>query len=258
MHHAHIDKFAYQDSPIHRLDARVKLIVATVFTLAVLTLPRTSVSVLFCYAVGPFAVLAAGKIPLRFVFRHILFISPVIIILAVTYLFYDRHVVPVRLGPFSWQVESGMLRFGALVGKFIVTMMALIALISTTRFSLLLEAMGKLKVPVILTTQLGLLYRYIFVLIDNAGHILRARAARKLRNLGFKKEAATAVAMLGHLLAASLDSAHRTGMAMEARGFDGTWRSINKSKAQSEDYLFMAFSAIFIIGLHFFIRPVLV
>ena len=31
MHHAYIDKFAYQDSPIHRLDSRVKFIVLLAF-----------------------------------------------------------------------------------------------------------------------------------------------------------------------------------------------------------------------------------
>ena len=50
MHHAHIDKFAYGDSPIHRLDSRVKFLAVIVFTAAVISLPRTAVSVLFCYA----------------------------------------------------------------------------------------------------------------------------------------------------------------------------------------------------------------
>ena len=72
MHHAYIDKFAYQDSVIHRLDARVKFLVTVVFTVMVLLQPRLSVVILFCYAVGPFAVLALGRIPLRFVFRQVL------------------------------------------------------------------------------------------------------------------------------------------------------------------------------------------
>ena len=69
MHHAHIDKFAYQDSPIHRLDSRAKFIVLLIFTAVVVSLPRTSLSILFCYAVGPVTVLVLAKIPLRFVFK---------------------------------------------------------------------------------------------------------------------------------------------------------------------------------------------
>ena len=60
MHHAYIDKFAYQDSAIHRLDSRVKFIVVFVFTAVVVSLDRSSVSILACYAVGPFTVLVLG------------------------------------------------------------------------------------------------------------------------------------------------------------------------------------------------------
>ena len=71
MHHAHIDKFAYQDSVIHRLDSRVKFLVVLVFTAVVISLPRTSLSILVCFAVGPFTLLVLGKIPLKFVFKQI-------------------------------------------------------------------------------------------------------------------------------------------------------------------------------------------
>jgi len=46
MHHAHIDKFAYQDSAIHRLDSRVKFLVVLVFTAVVISLPQSSLSIL--------------------------------------------------------------------------------------------------------------------------------------------------------------------------------------------------------------------
>jgi len=82
MHHAHIDKFAYQDSWFHRLDSRVKLIVTVVYMAVVLSLPATTLSVLSCYAAGPFVVLVLAKIPLGFVFRHILRASPFVLVLA--------------------------------------------------------------------------------------------------------------------------------------------------------------------------------
>ena len=81
MHHAHIDKFAYLDSPIHRLDSRVKLIAVVVFTMFVIAVPRYSVSVLALYAIGPFAMLVIGKIPLRFAAKHILTVSPFVLVL---------------------------------------------------------------------------------------------------------------------------------------------------------------------------------
>jgi len=257
MHHAYIDKFAYQDSAIHRLDSRVKFLVVLVFTAVVISLPRSSLSILACYAIGPFAVLVWAKIPLKFVFKQILLVSPFVIVLALSCPLYDRTPVAVSFGPFSWQSSLGWLRCFVILGKFVVTMLALIALVSTTRFSDLLAGLQKLGLPRLLIIQLGFLYRYIFVLIDRAHHILRARAGRKLRNLGFKTELRTAASMLGSLFIRSIDTAEHISIAMQARDFDGNWRTISKLKVRRGDLLFVLTTAIFISGLYFFVKPIL-
>ncbi len=257
MHHAYIDKFAYQDSPVHRLDARIKFIVTFVFTAVVILLPRTSVSILFCYVVGPFIVLVIAGIPLAFVFKHIIVVSPFIIVLALTGPLYDKTPAAIAFGPWAWQSTLGWLRCWAIVGKFVVTMMALIALVSTTRFADLLAGLQRLGMPTILVIQLGFLYRYIFLLIDTAQHILQARAARSIGKVGFKTRLGFAAAMLGSLFVRSVDTAERVNTAMHARGFDGRWRSISRSVICAQDYVFLTVSACFIFGLYFFIRPVL-
>jgi len=257
MHHAHIDKFAYQDSPIHRLDSRVKFIVLLVFTAAVISLPRTAPAVLACYVVGPFAVLVLARVPLRFVFKHILLVSPFILVLALTCPLYDRTPVTVFFGPLSWRISLGWMRAFAILGKFVVTMMALIGLVSTTRFSDLLAGLQKMFFPKLLIIQLGFLYRYIFILIDRAQRILRARAGRRIRNLGFGTELKVAAAMVGSLFIRSIDSAENINTAMEARGFDGNWRTISKLRIRPADLLFIAAAGSFILTLHFFIRPAL-
>jgi len=257
MHHAHIDKFAYQDSPVHRLDSRVKFIAAIVFTAVVISLPRTSFSILACYAVGPFAVLVLAKIPLRFAIKHILMISPFVLVLALTCPLYDKTPVTVAFGPFLWHSSLGWQRCFVILGKFIVTMLALIALVSTTRFNYLLAGLQRLGLPKVLTIQLGFLYRYIFVLIDRAHHILRARQGRKLKNLGLAAELKTAAAMLGSLFIRSLDTAERINIAMQARGFDRNWRSISKLQIRRPDLFFILAAVSFLLGLHLFVKPFL-
>ena len=84
--------------------------------------------------------------------------------------------------PFILKSTLGWLRCFTIIGKFIVTMLALMALVSTTRFNNLLTGLQRLGFPSLLVIQLGFLYRYIFVLIDRAHHILRARAGRRLRS----------------------------------------------------------------------------
>jgi len=257
MHHAHIDKFAYQDSPVHRLDARVKFIAAVIFTAIVISLSRTSFAILFCYAVGPFVILVLSRIPLKFVFKQILIVSPFVLILALSCPLYDKTPVKIAFGPSVFQTTAGWMRCCTICGKFIVTMLTLIALVSTTRFSNLLVGLGKLGVPKLLVIQLGFLYRYIFVLIDTAQHILRARAGRTLRNLGLKQEMKTASAMLGSLFIRSIDTAEQINIAMQGRGFNGTWRTISRLKISNNDYIFGVFFTVFVISLYYFVSPVL-
>jgi cobalt/nickel transport system permease protein len=258
MHHAYLDKFAYQDSPVHRLDSRVKFIALVVFTIAVISLPRTSVSILLCYAVGPFAVLVLGGIPLQFALKQILLVSPFVAVLALSCPFYDKAFVPVYFGPYTLEISQGWLRCFAILGKFAVTMLSLIALVSTTRFSNLLVGLQKLGAPKLLVIQLGFLYRYIFVLIDMVQHMLRARTARKLRSLGFKQEFKTASAMVGSILVRSIDTAENINIAMQGRGFDGRWHSLNRLQIRSTDWTFAVVACGFLLTLEFFIKPILI
>jgi len=257
MHHAHIDKFSFKDSPVHRLDSRVKFIIVLIFTVMVISLPRTSLSILACYAVGPFAVLVLGRIPLKFVFKQILLVSPFVLILALSCPLYDKTPATVAFGPFLGRTTLGWLRCFAILGKFIVTMMALIALVSTTRFNDLLVGLQKLGLPKLLIMQLGFLYRYIFVLIDRAHHILQARAGRRMRNLGFKTELKIAASMLGSLLTRSIDTAEHINVAMQARGFNGNWNTLSKLQICRSDCIFILASVCFLLSLYFFVGPAL-
>ncbi len=87
MHHARIDRLAYHTSPIHRLESRTKLLSVIVFTIFVICQPPAAISIVVCYAVWPFAVLVIGRIPLKFVSKHILIVSPFMAVLAATTLF---------------------------------------------------------------------------------------------------------------------------------------------------------------------------
>lgn len=253
MHHAHIDKFANEDSLIHTLDSRVKLIVVIAFSMLVIMVRPYSISPLAWYAVGPFALLVFGRIPLKFALKQILSVSPFILVLAISCIFFDKEMLEVSFGPWKCQMAGGWVRFFSVILKFILTMAALIGLVSTTRFNDLLVAMKKLGVPKILVVQLGFLYRYIFLLIDKVGRMLRARSARKLVNLGFRFETKVAGSMIGSLLVSSLDMAVRTGTAMEGRGFDGHVRTLSTLKITTRDIVFITISAVYMFLLLFLI-----
>jgi cobalt/nickel transport system permease protein len=252
MHHTLIDSLACGDSFAHRLDSRVKLIAVIVFSLAVLSVRPTAVSILFCYAIGPFAMLVISNVPLKLVAKQILIVSPFIAVLAISSIFYDRTAITTGFGPYEWTTTSGVLRCFSIVGKFIITMSTLILLAATTRFHDLLSAMDKLGVPKLLVMQLSFLWRYIFMLIDRATHMLRARAGRNLRYLGIKTELKTAAAMTGSLLTSSVSTAQRVNMAMLARGFNGHLYSGTNAHTHRSDWVFVTITAAYLTALQIF------
>jgi cobalt/nickel transport system permease protein len=248
MHHAHIDKFAYGDSAVHRLDPRVKVIAAAVFTVFVLATGRYRVAVLAIWAVWPFAILVIARIPLGFVLRHIAGVAPFAAVAAFSCPYYNRAPVEVAFGPWRFETTYGWLQFANIMAKFTVTMGALMAVICTTKFADLLAGLRRMHVPAVLVNQLGFLYRYIFVLVDKAHHIMRARLGRTLRYLGLKREAAVAGAMIGTLLVTSIETSERVLMAMQARGFDGRMRTMSRPRITGRDWGFAIVTAAFIAG----------
>ncbi len=246
MHHAAIDRYAYQASCIHHVDGRFKLLVTLLVTIAVLSLPPLAISPVFYFAIGPFALLVLAGIPLTFVFKHIALVSPFILVLALSCPFYDRTAMTLPIGPYLVQTTAGWVRCLAILAKFTVSMLALIGLVSTTRFTHLLVALQSLRVPSILVMQLGFLYRYIFVLIEQVHQVLRARNARRLRYLGLKQEIKLATAMIGSLLIRCLDTAEQINITMAARGFTGQWHSLSPSRLQSRDWLFLVCSVTYL------------
>ncbi|MFI4912841.1 MAG: cobalt ECF transporter T component CbiQ [Sedimentisphaeraceae bacterium JB056] len=251
MHHAHIDKYANNNTFFHRLDSRGKLVMTIIFTILVVTSGK-GVAYLAWYLLWPFTILAIGQIPFRFVIKQLAIVSPFIIVLAISSVFYNREPVDVRFGPFQWHVSNGVIQFFNIVIKFSITVCSLIAMVSTTRFDDLLAGMEKLGMPRLIVSQLGFLYRYIFLLIDRVGRMLRARKARSLRNLGFSRELNVASSMIGSLLINSIDMAGRVGVAMEGRGFDGRIRTLRMMKFEAVDVLFVCISAMYMVCLRVF------
>jgi cobalt/nickel transport system permease protein len=104
--------------------------------------------------------------------------------------------------------------------------------------------------------QLGFLHRYIFLLIDRAEDMLRARAGRQLRNLGLRRELKTAAAMIATLCLNSIEMAWRISTAMQARGFDGRLHTLNDMRLGRSDWVFAGLTAAFLIGLYYLTRGI--
>jgi len=249
MHHHYIDRFAYQDSPIHRLDPRAKILVVAAYSAVLISLPREVIPSAW-FAVLPFVLLVWGGIPLRFVAKHTLIVSPFILCLVALAPVFDRQSV--RVG--DSLVARGWLTAGSILVRFVFGMAALIALASTTRFPGLLKGLEKLGVPRLLVSQLHFLYRYLFLLLDEAMHLRQARAARDAGRGPLAWRWRASGGLVGVLFVRTLEQAERTHQAMIARGYDGTIRLGQPLRWQSRDTLFVILTAVYLFAVVWFAR----
>ena len=221
MHHHFMDRFAMGDSPIHRLDARAKLLAVLSYTVVLISFNRYAVSDLAPMTALPLALLWFGRVPVWFPLRRVVILSPFILMLVLMSPFYDRVPHDARFGPWLFTVSGGWLTAVDIAMKFALGVLALTAMTCTTPFALLLEAMRRLGMPQTIVMQLGFLYRYLFVLIDEAMRVRRARDFRGAALAPVGRRLSAVGGVIGTLFARTLDRSERVQLAMAARGYRG-------------------------------------
>jgi cobalt/nickel transport system permease protein len=91
--------------------------------------------------------------------------------------------------------------------------------------------------PRVFAVQLCLLYRYLFVIVDEA---LRMRRGVEMRSMGRRTlRFSTYVSLIGHLLLRAMDRAQRVYQAMVARGFAGQFRVMRPGVVCWKDVVFL-------------------
>ncbi len=240
MHHHHIDRFAHLDSAVHRLDARAKLLAVLAYTVTLISFDRYAVAVLAPMAIGPAGMLWLAGVPLWFALRRAAILSPFVATIALLSPLYDRALHAVAFGPWAFEISGGWLTAGDVTVKFALGVVALTALMCTTPFSLLLEAMRRLGWPRMLVSQLSFLYRYIFVLIDEAMRMRRARDFRGAAAAPIARRLRATGGVIGSLFVRTLDRSDRIHTAMVARGYQGEPHSLSRLRFGVTDAVFLA------------------
>jgi cobalt/nickel transport system permease protein len=165
-----IEKQAYHDSFMHRLDARVKIILAFAAIIAIVAVPYSTMvytvgAIFFCF----FAVLwaASGVSPVVYL-KRLAAIVPLWGIIILFQIFFknkyytDYHVLyslPLGISIYAESVEFAFILFV----KFIVCISFIILLSSTTKMQDLLDGARRLGLPAEFALALGMMIRYLFV-----------------------------------------------------------------------------------------------
>ena len=231
MKHDFIDKYSHIDSPVHRLDPRMKILAALAGIVVIVTEPLTADPLHFLlYTALIAAVVALSRLPVRYLARRMLVVMPFILMAA---LFYPLSLL---IGSETVAGErKEILTAGAIIFlKASLAVVLLIMLSSTERFHRLLMALRRLRVPVIITTVSALLYRYVFLISDEALKTNRARQSRtpgKLKT-GRIKTYGNQVAVI---FLRSWERSQTIYKSMLSRGFNGEFPDMQRMETGMAD-----------------------
>jgi cobalt/nickel transport system permease protein len=238
--HSFLDQYSDRDSIIHRLDPRTKLITTLFFILAVVLTPPNRWPAFALYFILVAALILLSKVPVFYVLKRSLIIMPFVVLIAIFIPFFREGEVAGSYNIWLWQVSvtySGLQVFWNILAKAWLSILSLILLTSTTKFSNLLKSLEQLRMPRVMVMILSFMYRYIFVLVDE---VMRMRQARDSRNFGGGRlwQLRTIGNMIGTLFIRSYERGERVYAAMMARGFDGQTRTLESLSFRQLDVFF--------------------
>lgn len=211
-----VERTACGHSPLHGIDARAKLLATVAFLVTMLSVPLVRLEVLLLFFVFPIVSAALGGLRYGMIFRRSLVVLPFVAFIGVFNLFYDREPV-FRIG--TLVVTEGWVTFLSILVRGLLSVGALLVLVYTTGYYRLCRSMQRLGVPSVFTTQLLFVYRYLYVLIEEAMAMQRARDARSFGRRSYPLR--VWATLIGQLLMRTFDRAERISRAMLARGFTG-------------------------------------
>jgi cobalt/nickel transport system permease protein len=237
MHIHFLDPYRHGHSFVHQLDGRVKFVLAVAFILTCSLTPVSAWAVYILLFTLILSIEILSTLGVRYVHKRALLAAPfVLAALPVIFTVDGIKLFSLPLG--SWTLTAsieGLERFISIALKSWLSAQAAIVLAAVTPFPELLHAMRAVGIPRLLVAMFGLTWRYIFVLVDEALRLMRARAARSgvssSTTLRTKKEGGGIIwraqvtgGMAGSLFLRGFDRSDRIYTAMLSRGYDGEVR----------------------------------
>jgi cobalt/nickel transport system permease protein len=235
-------------SPIHRLDPRAKILGFLCVTIVAVSTPLA----LWPVYVGCAALLAflalLGRVPPVEIWRRARLVLPLILFVAVFLPFFRSGGTEYRLiGPLSVS-EEGLRTFAEVSIKATIGTVSAVLLGATTTFPSVLHGLERLRVPRLFVLIAGFMYRYLFVVVDEA---LRMRAALAAR--GYRPRHLLHSGALGRVVSSlflrSYGRGERVYLAMLARGYQGSMPTAVPLVFTRADAVFVTAVAGLVVGL---------
>ena len=202
MRQDYLDRYSRIESPVHQLPATLKVVLALGLILASIIPPPGMSYVPGVVGILLISIVPLTRIPASFILRRIIMFEPFVMTVAALALFQP----------------GGGLKFVSIVLKSTVSLLTMLLLSNTVPFNDLLRILRRIHVPAVIVTILALMYRYIFVLIDEMERLNRARQSRTFASR--KRFTWYSLSLIiGQLFVRSTQRAERVFAAMSARGW---------------------------------------
>lgn len=257
MHIHFADPYYPANSPVHRLDARVKLLLTIAFIVTASAMPVGAWPAYILLISLSLSLASIAEVGIGNLLRRS--------ILALPFLLASGGILFTAPGPAWWQMsvgslslaitETGLIRFVSIAIKAWIAVQGAILLSATTSFPDLLVAMQALRVPRLLVSIFSLMWRYAFILADEALRLARAREARSavgtsrrgLRWLVW--QAQVTGNMAGILFLRGLERSERVYAAMAARGYAGEFRAFPRPALSIRQWCVLTFGLLLLAGM---------
>ncbi len=236
MHVHFLDTYQPRSSPVHALDPRVKLVLTLAFILTSALIPNGAWAAYILLFSVILSVEILSDLGILFVMRRSALALP-FMLAALPLLFTAQGEALGSLAIGSWMIrvsQDGLVRFFSIALKSWISMQAAVVMSSSMAFPDLLTAMRAIHVPRLLVAVFGLMWRYLFVLVDEVLRLMRARASRSGQAdiLGLRMggslawRARVTGGMAGNLFLRGFERSDRIYTAMLSRGYDGEARAL--------------------------------
>jgi cobalt/nickel transport system permease protein len=255
------ERYQAGTSLVHRLEPRAKLVATVAFIFAATLTPVGQWSVLGGLALILVAAIAlSGLSPLLILRRSALALPFVLVAVPILFSKEGEELFTVPALFWDWTAtDSGLEALLSILAKSWLSVSAAVLLTASTASVDLLQALRGLRVPRIIAATVFFMYRYIFVIGEEALRLMRGRESRSAR-VGNRSGGSllwrTRVTgnMVGTLFLRSYERSERVYDAMRARGFDGELRFLAENTLHRVDLLAVALILMLLTGLQIYAR----
>jgi cobalt/nickel transport system permease protein len=231
-----LEELTRKDTPIHRFQPSAKLIITVIYLIAIISFGPYQISGLIPYILYPIIFMILGEIPFRPLFYRVLIALPFALAVGISSLIFNKNIA---IYIFGMGISEGLLSFCSILLKTVLTVLAVLVLISTTSINELMYVMVRFKIPPIIVIQIMMTYHYVRLLLEEVSAMYHSYILRAPKEKGIKlKDMAP---FLGQLIIRSFDRAERIYKAMQCKGFEGSFTFSKKEKITKEGWFYITF-----------------